>query len=87
MESVFLLSLVYPEKPENSVAKATELEYVKKNTKKKDGGIQMEKVTLFSHILPEEQERMLDAIQTQEDKTQEKLKEKQGVVVRGKKNW
>ena len=34
MESVFLLSLVYPEKPENSVAKATELEYVKKNTKK-----------------------------------------------------
>ena len=23
----------------------------------------------------------------QEDKTQEKLKEKQGVVVRGKKNW
>ncbi len=38
-------------------------------------------------ISPEEQERMLDAIQAQEDKTQEKLKEKQGVVVRGKKNW
>ena len=33
MESVFLLLLVYPEKPENSVAKATKLEYVKKNTK------------------------------------------------------
>ena len=38
-------------------------------------------------ISPEEQERMLDAIQTQEDKTQEKLKEKAGVVVRGNKNW
>ena len=60
---------------------------LKKTQKKKDGGIQMEKVTLFSHILPEEQERMLDAIQTQEDKTQEKLKEKAGVVVRGNKNW
>lgn len=31
---------------------------------------------------------MLDAIQAQEDRTQEKLKEKQqGVVVRGGKNW
>lgn len=38
-------------------------------------------------ISPQEQEQMLDAIQAQEDKTQEKLKEKQGVVVRGKKNW
>ena len=66
MESVFLLSLVYPEKPENSIAKATELEYVKKNTKKKDGGIQMEKVTLFSHILPEEQERMWVCFQMRE---------------------
>lgn len=35
----------------------------------------------------QEQEQMLDAIQAQEDKTQDKLKEKQGVVVRGKKNW
>lgn len=34
-----------------------------------------------------EQERMLDAIQAQEDKTQEKLKEKAGAVVRLKKNW
>ncbi len=41
-----------------------------------------------SGISPQEQEQMLDAIQAQEDKTQEKLKEKrQGVVVRGKKNW
>ena len=30
---------------------------------------------------------MLEAIQAQEDKTQDKLKEKTGVLVRGKKNW
>ncbi len=36
----------------------------------------------------EEQQRMLDAVQAEEDKTQDKLKEKgNGVVVRGKKNW
>lgn len=40
-----------------------------------------------SGISPAEQERMLDAIQAQEDKTQEKLKEKAGAVVRLKKNW
>ena len=38
-------------------------------------------------ISEQEQEQMLDAIQAQEDKTQDKLKEKQGVVVRGRKNW
>lgn len=38
-------------------------------------------------ISKQEQEQMLDAIQAQEDKTQEKLKEKKGVIVRGKKNW
>lgn len=38
-------------------------------------------------ISPQEQEAMLDAIQAQEDKTQDKLKEKQGVIVRGGKNW
>lgn len=38
-------------------------------------------------ISEQEQKQMLDAIQAQEDKTQEKLKEKQGVIVRGKKNW
>ena len=38
-------------------------------------------------ISPQQQEQMLDAIQAQEDRTQEKLKEKQGVIVRGKKNW
>ena len=36
----------------------------------------------------EEQQRMLDAVQAEEDKTQDKLKETgKGVVVRGKKNW
>ena len=38
-------------------------------------------------ISPQEQQAMLDAIQQQEDKTQEKLKEKVGVLVRGRKNW
>ena len=38
-------------------------------------------------ISEQEQQQMLDAIQAQEDRTQEKLKEKQGVVVRGKKHW
>ncbi|MEG1621960.1 MAG: tetratricopeptide repeat protein [Alistipes sp.] len=38
-------------------------------------------------ITPEEQERMLEAIQAQEDKTQEKLKEKAVRVVKGSKNW
>lgn len=38
--------------------------------------------------LTPEQQRMLDAMQTQEDKTQEKLKEqKRGVIIPGKKNW
>ena len=35
----------------------------------------------------QEMERMLDAIQAQEDKTQDKLKEKQGRVVKSRKNW
>lgn len=38
-------------------------------------------------ISPEEQERMLDAIQAREDRTQEKLKERAGTIVRGDKNW
>ena len=40
-----------------------------------------------SGISEQEQQQMLDAIQAQEDRTQDKLKEKQGVIVRGKKNW
>ena len=36
----------------------------------------------------EQQQQLLNAIQAQEDKTQEKLDEKaKGVVIRGKKNW
>ncbi len=39
-------------------------------------------------ISSQEQQAMLDAIQAQEDKTQEKLKEKaRGVLLRGAKNW
>lgn len=38
-------------------------------------------------ISRDEQERMLDAIQSEEDKTQDKLKEGKGVYVPGKKNW
>lgn len=38
--------------------------------------------------LSNEQERMLDVIQGEEDKTQDKLKDaKQGTVIHGKKNW
>ena len=38
--------------------------------------------------LDADQERMLDAIQAEEDKTQEKLKEgEKAIVIRGKKNW
>lgn len=35
----------------------------------------------------EEQERLLEAIQAQEDQTQERLNERRGVVVRGSKPW
>jgi tetratricopeptide (TPR) repeat protein len=38
-------------------------------------------------ISNQEQQAMLEAIQAQEDKTQEKLKEKKGVLIRGGKNW
>lgn len=38
-------------------------------------------------ISREQAEQTLEAIQAQEDKTQEKVKERQGVIVRGKKNW
>ena len=39
-------------------------------------------------ISEQEQERLLDAIQAEEDKTQDKLKDKvRGVVVKGRKNW
>ncbi|WP_295915907.1 tetratricopeptide repeat protein [uncultured Alistipes sp.] len=52
-----------------------------------EGDEQGEQQPVPAGISPQEQEQMLDAIQAQEDRTQDKLKEKQGVVVRGKKNW
>lgn len=36
---------------------------------------------------PEQQEALLQAIQAEEDKTQDKLKEKAAVLIRGSKNW
>lgn len=36
---------------------------------------------------PEQQEALLQAIQAEEDKTQDKLKEKAGILIRGGKNW
>ena len=36
---------------------------------------------------PEQQEALLQAIQAEEDKTQDKLKEKTGVLIRGNKHW
>jgi len=36
----------------------------------------------------QQQEQLLDAIQAQEDKTQDKIDEKKkGVIVKGRKNW
>lgn len=42
-----------------------------------------------SGISPQQQQQILDAIQAQEDKTQDKLKEKQGegIIIPGGKNW
>lgn len=58
-----------------------------KGDKGDEGDEQGEQQPVPAGISPQEQEQMLDAIQAQEDRTQDKLKEKQGVVVRGKKNW
>jgi len=38
-------------------------------------------------MTPEQQEALLQAIQAEEDKTHDKLKEKAGVLIRGSKNW
>ena len=40
-----------------------------------------------SAMSPEQQEAMLQAVQAEEDKTQDKLKEKAVVLIRGNKNW
>ena len=55
--------------------------------KEQEGDQQGEPQPVPAGISPQEQEQMLDAIQAQEDRTQDKLKEKQGVVVHGSKNW
>ena len=52
------------------------------NEEKQDGGQRQE-----GAMTPEQQEALLQAIQTEEDKTQDKLKEKAGVLIRGSKNW
>ncbi len=49
---------------------------------------QQQTPTREDNVTTDEQERMLDLIQAQEDKTQEKLKDRQkAIVVSGKKNW
>jgi tetratricopeptide (TPR) repeat protein len=52
------------------------------NEEKQDGGQRQE-----GAMTPEQQEALLQAIQAEEDKTQDKLKEKAGVLIRGSKNW
>ena len=49
---------------------------------KQEGGQRQE-----GAMTPEQQEALLQAIQAEEDKTQDKLKEKAGVLIRGSKNW
>ena len=52
------------------------------NEEQQDGGQRAE-----GAMTPEQQEALLQAIQAEEDKTQDKLKEKAGVLIRGSKNW
>lgn len=53
-----------------------------------DGDPSEQKAPPRSGMSEQQQRQLLDAIQAQEDKTQEKLDEKaKGVVVRGRKNW
>lgn len=54
---------------------------------KKDNQDQNQDQKQDSGMSQKEQEAMLEAIQAQEDKTQEKLKEKKGVLIRKAKNW
>ena len=59
-----------------------------KNDDKGDGDPSEQKAPPRSGMSEQQQRQLLDAIQAQEDKTQEKLDEKaKGVVVRGRKNW
>ena len=57
------------------------------NEDKKDQG-QQPKQQPKSGMSEEQQQQLLNAIQAQEDKTQDKLDEKaKGVIIKGKKNW
>lgn len=59
----------------------------KGNQEQDSGAEQPQEGQSQSGISPEQQEAMLQAIQAEEDKTQDKLKEKAAVVVSGGKNW
>ena len=52
------------------------------DNKEQEGGERPE-----GSMSPEQQEALLQAIQAEEDKTQDKLKEKAAVLIRGSKNW
>ena len=53
-----------------------------------DNDDSQQEVPAEPRISEQEQERMLEAIQAEEDKTQDKLKDKvRGVVIKGRKNW
>ena len=54
---------------------------------KEDGDKKQEEQRSQSNMNQAQQEALLQAIQAEEDKTQDKLKEKVGVVVAGGKNW
>ena len=54
---------------------------------KEDGDKKQEEQRSHSNMNQAQQEALLQAIQAEEDKTQDKLKEKVGVVVAGGKNW
>lgn len=72
-----------PQQPENGEQQPSDPSDGKSDPSDRQGEPQRPE----SGISEQEQQQMLDAIQAQEDRTQEKLKEKQGVVVRGRKNW
>ena len=68
-------------------SRATGSRILRSRTRSGEGDQEGQQQPVPAGISPQEQEQMLDAIQAQEDRTQDKLKEKQGVVVRGTKNW
>ena len=69
---------------QNQDQKEQEQEQNQDNQDQKD---QQEQQQPEPQISEQEQQAMLEAIQAQEDKTQDKLKEKKGVIIRGGKHW